>query len=71
MHAQPAAIEDMRVDHGRRDLLVPEELLDGPNVIPCYEQVGGEAVAQRVWTDGFATPAWRAAACMAFCSTDS
>jgi len=32
---------------------MPEQFLHGPNVVPCDEQVGGEAVAQGVQADGF------------------
>jgi len=38
----------MGVDLGRRDVAVAEQLLDCTNVLAALEQVGGEAVAQRV-----------------------
>ena len=47
-----AAVEDVGVDHGGRDILVAQELLDGADVVAVLEQVGGEAVAKRVWGDG-------------------
>jgi len=36
------AIEDVRIDLGRGDIPVPEPLLDGPDVIAHFEQVGCE-----------------------------
>ena len=49
---------DVRVDLGRRQAAVPEQLLDDPQVRPAVEEVGGEAVAQRVrrHPDGQAGP---------------
>ena len=44
-HAEAAAVQDVRVDHGRADVLVAQQLLDGPDVVPGLEQVRGEAVA--------------------------
>jgi hypothetical protein len=32
-------VEDMGVDHGRLHALVPEQLLDRPEVIPVHEHV--------------------------------
>jgi len=43
----------MRVDHRRGDVGVAEEFLDGADVVAGFEQVGGEAVAQRVAGGGF------------------
>ncbi len=37
-----AAIEDMVVDHGRADVLVPQEFLDGPDVVAAFQQMRGE-----------------------------
>ncbi len=36
----------MRVDHGGGDVAVAEELLNGPDVLPGFEQVGGEGVSE-------------------------
>jgi hypothetical protein len=38
----------MRVNHRRPDILVPQEFLDGPNVIPVLEEMRGKGVAERV-----------------------
>jgi hypothetical protein len=43
-------IQDMRVDHGRADIPVPQQLLDRPDVIPVFEEVRGEWVPQRMAT---------------------
>jgi hypothetical protein len=32
-HSQATAIEDVGVDHGRLDALVPQQFLDGANII--------------------------------------
>src|SRR6266567_8275370 len=47
-HATAAAVEDVRIDHGRGDVAVAEEFLDGPDVIAGLEEVRGERVAQGV-----------------------
>ena len=43
-----ALAADVGVALGRRDICVPQELLYGPQVGTTIEQMGGEAVAQRV-----------------------
>ena len=42
----------MNVDHGGTYVLVPQELLDGPQIRSPLQQVGGERVAQHVRTRG-------------------
>ena len=46
--AQRAAVDDVRVDHRGADVLVAEQRLDGADVRSGFEQVRGEAVAERV-----------------------
>src|SRR2546428_5548392 len=43
-----APIEHVRVDHGGADIPVAEELLDGPDVVIVFQQVGSEGVAEGV-----------------------
>lgn len=43
----------MSVDHGGFDVFVPEEFLDGADVVASLEEVGGEAVAEGVGCDAF------------------
>jgi hypothetical protein len=43
--AAGTATEDVGVDHGGADGAVAEELLDGAEVMPSLEEVGGEGVA--------------------------
>src|SRR5690606_24867719 len=50
-HAAAAAVEHVGVDRRGGDVLVPEQLLDGADVVAVLEQVGGEGVAQRVRRD--------------------
>ena len=38
----------MRVNHGRLDVLVAEQFLNGANVIPVLQQVGREGMPERV-----------------------
>ena len=42
------AIKDVRIDLGRGDIPVPEQLLDGPDVIAHFEQMGCERMPQGV-----------------------
>jgi len=46
--AERTAVDDVRVDHRRADVLVAEQGLDGADVRPGFEEVRGEAVAERV-----------------------
>lgn len=39
---QPAAIKDVSVDHGGLDVFVPEELLDGANIVSALQEVRGK-----------------------------
>lgn len=41
-HAVPAFIEHMGVYHGRVHILMTQEILNRADVIPCFQQVGGE-----------------------------
>ncbi len=41
-----APIEHVRVDHGGAHIPVAEELLDGPDVVIVFQQVGSEGVAE-------------------------
>ena len=43
----------MRVDHRRFDILVPQQILNGSNILTVLEQVGGEGVAEGVMRDTF------------------
>jgi len=48
-----AAIQDMRVDHGRRHVPMAEKILHGPDIVAIFEHVRGERVAQSVGRDVF------------------
>ena len=37
-----AAVQDVGVDHGRRDVAVAKELLDGADVVAILQQMGRE-----------------------------
>jgi len=41
---QSGPVQDMGVDHGGRDIRVSEELLHGPDVIACLQEMGGKGV---------------------------
>ena len=47
-HSRRCPVEHVRVDLCGADVPVAEELLDGADVVPVLEQVGGEGVAQGV-----------------------
>jgi hypothetical protein len=40
-------LQDVRVDHGRGHVRVAEQVLDGPNIRPALQQMGGKRVAAR------------------------
>ena len=48
---QAAAVEDMGIDHGGFDVLVPEQLLDCSNIIAGLEEMCGEGVTQGMGCD--------------------
>lgn len=41
-------VQDVGVDHGRRDILVAQELLDGSDIVTGFEQMRGKGMAKRV-----------------------
>ena len=43
-----AAVQDVRVNHGRLHVAVPEQLLYGTDIVPGFQQMRGETVAERV-----------------------
>ena len=40
----------MSVDHSRSDILVPQEFLHCPNIVPILQQVRGKTVSERMAT---------------------
>jgi hypothetical protein len=58
------------VDHRRRHIRVPQQLLDGPDVAAILELVRHERVAKRVTADRCVIPLAWAAAAIARCVTD-
>ncbi len=46
----PATLQHMRVDHGRSDVLVPQEFLHRPNIVTVLQQVRSKAVPERIST---------------------
>ena len=38
----------MCIDHGRSEILVPEQFLNRSNVVASFEQMSSKAVSQRV-----------------------
>jgi hypothetical protein len=47
-----ALLQDVGVDHGRGQIVVPEQLLNGADVGAALEQVRGEGMAKGVGADG-------------------
>jgi hypothetical protein len=70
-HTAAAAVEDVGVDHGRADVRVAQEPLDGPDVVAGLDEVRGEGVP-RVWgVAGLARRTRRTVWAMAFWTTVS
>jgi hypothetical protein len=46
-----ASVQDVRVDHGRGDIAVPQQFLNRADVVPVLQKMGGEGVTERVWPD--------------------
>ena len=49
-YSPPAALQHMRVEHSRADILVSQEFLDRTNVIPIFQKVRRKGVPQRMTT---------------------
>ncbi len=47
-HATTPAIEYVRVNHGRPNIRVTQQLLDRPNIVAIRQQMGGERMTQRM-----------------------
>src|SRR4029450_13724427 len=47
-HLASATVQDVGVDHRRRDVAVAHQFLDRPDVVDRFEEVRGERAAQRV-----------------------
>ncbi len=47
----PGTVQNVRIDHRRIQALVPEQRLDGSDVIAVLDEVGREGVTQRVASD--------------------
>ena len=41
-------VKDVRVNHGRANVLVPEQFLDGPDVVPGFEEMSRETMTKRM-----------------------
>jgi hypothetical protein len=50
-HAVAASVEHVGIEHGRFQVAVPEELLDGADVVALGQEVGRKAVAKAVQRD--------------------
>jgi len=46
-------IEDMRIDHGRADILMTQQFLDGPYVITRFKQMGRERMTKSMTASVF------------------
>ena len=65
------AVEDVSVDHRGTDVAVAQELLDGPDIVVVFEQMGGKGVPEGVALASFGMPAARTASFTARWRTDS
>ena len=50
-NAPSSAVEDVGVDHCRADVPVAEKLLNGPDIVPFFEEMGSERMPERVAGD--------------------
>jgi hypothetical protein len=57
--AAAGLVEDVGVDHGGLDVAVAQQLLDGADVVPLLEEVGGERVPEGVAAGGLGQPGLR------------
>jgi hypothetical protein len=55
-HSQSASIQHMRIHHGGLHIFVPEELLDGPDLVALQQQMRGKTVAEGMATDASVEP---------------
>ena len=46
----------MGIDHRGADILMSEEFLDGPDVVPVFKEMGPERMAERMATGGLGEP---------------
>jgi hypothetical protein len=49
-HPKTTAVQDMGIPHHRRYITVAQQLLNGPDVIPRFQQVRGERMPEGVAT---------------------
>src|SRR5258708_1505109 len=45
-YVRETVLHDVGVHHGRLHVLVPEQLLNGTDVVPCFQQVRGKGVSK-------------------------
>lgn len=55
-NSEPGFLEHVGVEHRGGDVFMPEELLDGANVVAVFEQVRGETVSEGVAAGGLSQP---------------
>jgi len=51
--AEAGFVEDVSVNHGRGDVFVSEEFLNGADVLAVFKQMSGETVPECMATGGF------------------
>jgi len=70
-HTISALVEHVRIDHRRAHVAIAEQFLDCPDVVPRFEQVGGEGVPHEWHVAGRGMPAARTASFTARWTTNS
>lgn len=53
-----ASIEDMRIDHGRTDILMAQQFVDRPNIVTVLKQMRGKRMPEGVTTGRFGDPSF-------------
>ena len=46
MNRESPAVEDVGIDHGGDDIAMPQQLLDGPDIIANFQKMSGKGMAQ-------------------------
>ncbi len=46
VYRKPALVKDVGIDHSGAHIFMAEEVLDGPDVVAVFQEMGGETVAE-------------------------
>ncbi len=69
MYSERATIEYVGIDHGGAHVLMAQQLLDGADVLPAFQEMSCKGVAEGVAACSMVTLVSAMARFMAFCTT--